>query len=127
MLGPRLDAFNEWVREQELGDGFRLGVGLSSGPVMSGTVGSARSLDYATVGDTTNTAARLEAMTKETGHALHVADATRMGLVEPADDLVEIGELDVRGKQGRIRVWTLPGEPTDASGPADTEVSTGPR
>jgi adenylate cyclase len=119
MLGPRLEAFNQWVRDQGLGDGFRLGVGLCSGPVMSGTVGSARSLDYATVGDTTNTAARLEAMTKETGHALHLADTTRMALVQPADDLVEIGELDVRGKQGRIRVWTLP---VDASGPADAEV-----
>jgi hypothetical protein len=42
-----------------------------------------------------------------------------MALVEPADDLVEIGELDVRGKQGRIRAWTLP---SHANGPADTEV-----
>ncbi len=71
MLGERLTAFNA-----RAGTSFAMGVGLASGPVMSGTVGSARRVEYATVGDTTNTAARLEAYTKETGHALHVADST---------------------------------------------------
>ena len=68
----RLDEFNAWMREGGLGDGFKMGIGLHSGPVMSGNVGSARRLEYAAIGDTTNTAARLEAMTKGTPYQLYV-------------------------------------------------------
>ncbi len=62
----RLPAFNAWLREQGFGDGFRMGIGLNSGAVMSGNVGSERRLEYTAIGDTTNTASRLEGMTKGT-------------------------------------------------------------
>jgi adenylate cyclase len=107
MLHSRLPRFNEWVKESGLGDGFRMGIGLSSGPIMSGTVGSERRLEYTTVGDTTNTASRLEAMTKNTPHPILIADSTRRSLRYPAEDLVFVDELDVRGKRSRVRLWTL--------------------
>ncbi len=66
----RMEGFNAWLREQELNDGFKMGIGLNSGPVMSGNVGSERRLEYTALGDTTNTAARLEGMTKGTPHQL---------------------------------------------------------
>ena len=53
MPTSRLPGFNGWLRENGLGDGFRMGIGISSGPIMSGTVGSERRLEYTTVGDTT--------------------------------------------------------------------------
>jgi adenylate cyclase len=107
MLHVRLPQFNEWLKEGGLGEGFRMGLGLSSGPMMSGTVGSARRLEYTTVGDTTNTASRLEAMTKETPHSILIADSTRCALQTQPEDLVFVDELDVRGKQSRVRLWTL--------------------
>ena len=54
-----------------------MGLGLNSGFVMSGNVGSERRLEYTAIGDTTNTAARLEGMTKGTPHMLFLADDTR--------------------------------------------------
>ena len=107
MLHSRLPHFNKWLRDNGLGEGFRMGIGLSSGPIMSGTVGSERRLEYTTVGDTTNTASRLEAMTKNTPHPILIADSTRRALRQPVDDLVFVDELDVRGKQSRVRLWTL--------------------
>jgi adenylate cyclase len=107
MLESRLPGFNGWLKENGLGDGFRMGIGLSSGPIMSGTVGSERRLEYTTVGDTTNTASRLEAMTKNTPYSIFIADSTRRCLREPAEDLVFVDELDVRGKRSRVRLWTL--------------------
>jgi class 3 adenylate cyclase/CheY-like chemotaxis protein len=95
------------ARENGLGDGFRMGIGLSSGPIMSGTVGSERRLEYTTVGDTTNTAARLEAMTKNTPYPIFIADSTRRSLRQPPEDLVFADELDVRGKRSKVRLWTL--------------------
>ena len=74
---------------------------------MSGTVGSSRRLEYAAVGDTTNTAARLESMTKRTPHSILISESTRRLLRQPSDDLVCVGEVDVRGKRSKISVWTL--------------------
>ena len=65
------------LREQGFGDGFRMGIGLNSGPFMSGNVGSEQRLEYTAIGDTINTASRLEGMTKGTPYALYVADSTR--------------------------------------------------
>jgi adenylate cyclase len=103
----RLEGFNAWLREQELGDGFKMGIGLNSGPVMSGHVGSERRLEYTAIGDTTNTAARLEGMTKGTPYQLYVADSTYTLLGEPPTDLEDTGEHEVRGREARIRLWAL--------------------
>jgi adenylate cyclase len=107
MLGERLPRFNGWLRENRFGEGFDMGVGVNSGPVMSGTVGSTRRLEYAAVGDTTNTASRLEAMTKGTPHSILIAESTRELLRRRQDDLIFVNELDIRGKQARIKAWTL--------------------
>ena len=85
-----------------------MGIGLNSGTVMSGQVGSTRRIEYTAIGDTTNTAARLEGMTKGTGHELFVSDSTRAALVRPSTDLELVGEREVRGRTHTIKVWTLP-------------------
>jgi adenylate cyclase len=107
MLDVRLPRFNEWIRSQGLGDGFRMGIGLNSGHVMSGHVGSERRVEYAAVGDTTNTASRIEALTKGTRHQLLLSDSTREALVEPADDLVFVDEVEIRGRLARMKLWGL--------------------
>lgn len=103
----RLEGFNGWLREQGLGDGFKMGIGLNSGPVMSGHVGSERRLEYTAIGDTTNTAARLEGMTKGTPYQLYVADSTFALLSQRPSDLSDAGEHEVRGREARIRLWAL--------------------
>jgi adenylate cyclase len=123
MLHTRLPDFNGWLQESSLGDGFRMGIGLSTGPIMSGTVGSERRLEYTTVGDTTNTASRLEAMTKGTPHSILIADSTRRSLRRQAEDLVFVDELHVRGKQSKVRLWTL--AERSASNTGIGEVRTG--
>jgi len=94
-----------------------MGIGLNSGPVMSGNVGSERRLEYTALGDTTNTAARLEGMTKGTPHQLYVADSTKQLLTRPADDLIAVGEAEVRGRKAKVRLWSL----TDRPEPAPTD------
>jgi class 3 adenylate cyclase len=46
-------------------------------------------------------------MTKNTPYSIFIADSTRRALREPAEDLVFVDELDVRGKRSRVRLWTL--------------------
>ena len=107
MLTLRLPRVNAWLREQGMSDGFRMGIGLNSGPFMSGNVGSERRLEYAAIGDTTNTAARLEGMTKGQTHFLFFSDTTREALTNDVDDLVFVDEFEVRGRQGKVRIWSV--------------------
>ena len=107
MLFERLPKFNESLGADGLGDGFRMGIGLNSGPVMSGNVGSKRRVEYAAVGDTTNTAARLEALTKDTPHQLLLSEETRSRLIAEVPDLTPVDELAVRGREQSVRAWTL--------------------
>jgi class 3 adenylate cyclase len=88
---------------------FDMGIGINTGDVMSGNVGSQRRLEFTAIGDTTNTAARLETMTKGTPHQVFLSDSTRSALAAVPDDLASVGELEVRGRSGRLEVWTLAG------------------
>ncbi len=115
MIGGRLDAFNAWIAEHGHDHTFVMGVGLNSGPVMAGNIGSEQRVEYTALGDTTNTASRLEGMTKGSGHMLFVADSTRERLRHPPDDLVLVGELEVRGRLAAVPVWTIA---TERQGPA---------
>jgi adenylate cyclase len=106
MAGPALDRVNALLAAR--GDEpFRIGIGLSSGPVMAGNVGSQRRMEYSTIGDTTNTAARLESMTKGSGHAIFLSDTVRTMLTRSRDDLVHVDRMEVRGKDEAVTVWSV--------------------
>jgi adenylate cyclase len=107
MLEVRLPSYNETLRAQGFERGFKMGIGLNSGPFMSGNVGSERRLEYTAIGDTINTASRIEGMTKGTPYALYLADSTREALTRPVDDLVYIDEMPVRGRSHPIKLWSL--------------------
>ncbi|HSI81458.1 MAG TPA: adenylate/guanylate cyclase domain-containing protein [Solirubrobacterales bacterium] len=104
MLEVRLPEFNAWLSEQGI-EPFQMGIGLNTGPVMAGNVGSEKRLEYTAIGDTVNTAARLEGMTKETSHQLFVAGSTRDRLVA-ADGLTYVDDLEIRGRREKVAVWS---------------------
>lgn len=124
MLGERLPRFNEWALESGVAEPFRMGVGLNSGPVMSGNVGSTRRLEYTAVGDTTNTASRLEGMTKDAGTPVLISDATKDALRAGGSALTYVGELELRGRATRLKAWTLTNDrgAGDIAGPAGTST-----
>ncbi len=103
----RLGSFNSWLADRGHATAFRMGVGVASGPVMSGQVGSSRRVEYTALGATTNLASRLEAMTKELGVQVLVAEATSACLVARSPVLREIGVHQVRGHSRPLRLWTL--------------------
>ncbi len=108
MLEVRLPSFNQWLEEREIASGFYMGIGLNSGDVISGNVGSANRMEYTALGDTTNTAARLQGMTKGTPHSVFISDTTVQLLQQDLDDLVFVDEMEVRGRQAKVKLWSLP-------------------
>jgi adenylate cyclase len=107
MLTTRLPRFNTWLGEQDLGSGFRMGIGLNSGHVMSGNVGSERRVEYTAVGDATNVAARIEQYTKGTPHQLLLSGTTKEALTAPPDDIVYVEEVELRGRKANITIHSL--------------------
>lgn len=96
-----LDELNETIAE-EAGAPIRIGIGIHSGPLVLGRIGESRSAALTVIGRTVNTAARLEALTKDKGCQLiasldvikladldhfgfTVESATIRGLEEPLD------------------------------------------
>lgn len=106
MAGPRLGSFNDWLRSQGLGTGFAMGVGVASGPFMSGNVGSEQRLEYTAIGDPINLASRLQTLTKDHPHAVLISDATA-SLLGSDERLVRVGESEIRGRSQRTLLWTL--------------------
>jgi adenylate cyclase len=107
ILEVRLPRFNAWFVEQGYGHELRIGIGINSGPFLAGNVGSETRLEYTAMGDTINTASRLEAMTKTEDFYMLASQSTHDALVHPVDDLVEVGEVAIRGRQGSIRIWSI--------------------
>ena len=107
ILLERLPRVNQWMRDQGYGDGFRMGIGLNSGSIMSGNIGSERRMEYTTIGDTVNTASRLEGLTKGTPFPLFISETTRDLLRHEPEDLHYVAELEVRGRSEKVNVWSL--------------------
>ena len=106
MAGPTLTEFNDWLRAEGKGDGFRIGVGLNSGAVMAGNVGSEKRLEYTVIGDTTNTASRIESLTKGTPHMIMLAESTRaMMMLGEQPELQRIDSVEVKGRREEVVIY----------------------
>jgi adenylate cyclase len=123
MIGPRLQRFNDWLTEQGHDSGFRMGVGLNSGTVMAGNVGAAQRVEYTAIGDTTNTASRLEGLTKGTPYMLFLSDSTRAALHEIPDDLVFVDHFEIRGRAAKMAVYSIPDPKGGYDGPTHSSVA----
>lgn len=86
------------------GDDVEIGIGLHTGPVMLGTIGSEERLDTGVLGDTVNTAARLQELTKEHGHAIIASGATVAALDVSGTAL---GDVELRGKSEPLKIYGL--------------------
>ena len=81
-------------------------IGISSGQMVTGNMGSEARMNYTMMGDNVNTAARLESSAKQYGIYIQIADST----YQPVKDRMVVRDLDnvkVLGKEEPVKVWEL--------------------
>jgi adenylate cyclase len=89
-------------------------VGINSGPGLAGNLGSSRRFDYSVIGDTTNTAARLEGLNKMLGTSILVAESVLEKCVDPERFLKRrMGSYVLKGRRNAIRVYEILGYADD--------------
>jgi class 3 adenylate cyclase/tetratricopeptide (TPR) repeat protein len=94
------------------GQPIRARMGLNTGLVVVGSLGDHIATDFTAIGDTTNVAARLQALA-DPGDVL-ISDATAR-LVSGYVRLEPLGEVDLRGKSGAVRAHRVVGPGTRRS------------
>lgn len=90
-------------------------IGLCTGPAVVGNMGSKNRMDYTMMGDTVNTAARLEGVNKVYATFTMIADETFKGIGQRVKTR-EIDAINVVGKAEPVAVYEILGYPEDIDG-----------
>lgn len=91
-----------------------LGIGVSSGPVFAGQLGSSSRFEYTVIGDAVNEAARLTELAKAVPSRILASDAAVSGALRGERAFwTEHGALELRGRQEPTPTWTAGPEPQD--------------
>ena len=109
-MRQRLKEFNERRIVQEQPQ-IKIGIGISSGEVVSGNIGSRKRMDYTVIGDGVNLSSRLEGTTKEYNCDIILSEFT----YQLCSDRVIVRELDkirVKGKHQAVKIYELIGDRT---------------
>ncbi|GAB4355149.1 MAG: adenylate/guanylate cyclase domain-containing protein [Methylohalobius crimeensis] len=111
-MGRKLEALNRDWRQQGL-PSIGMRIGIHTGPMVAGSLGSRDRLEYTVIGDTVNTAARLESFNKnffpECGWRILVGEST-WGYVAHHFETEPVGAVSLKGKDKKITIYRVLGE-----------------
>ena len=88
---------------------IKVGIGLNTGEVVVGNMGSNQRFDYSVLGDAVNLAARLEGQSKNYGVQIVLGEETAKNM-DKDFAMIELDEIAVKGKQDAVKIYTSLGQ-----------------
>ena len=99
---------NDWQLDNRFGDKFEIGIGINTGQVFIGMLGSAQRINYTVIGDDVNLAARLQDKTKDLDWPILISATTR-SLIDPYFYTESTGFHPIKGKAEPVEIYRLKG------------------
>jgi class 3 adenylate cyclase len=93
---------------------LKIGIGVNSGEMIVGHMGSPRLIDYTVLGDNVNVASRIEGLNKQFGTDIIISEST-YEQVKDIVDVEDMGYTHIKGKAKEIRVYSVIDLKPDAS------------
>ena len=92
--------------QERYGNSVNFGIGLNCGEAVVGNIGCEFRMDYTAIGDTVNTAARLEANAK--AEEVLISEYV-YEIIKDRISAEEVGEIPLKGKSNKIMVYRVTG------------------
>ena len=100
-----LDRFNKEIQKEGIPP-FGMGLGINTGSVVVGNMGSSQRFDYTCLGDSVNLASRLEGQSKPYGVRLVLGPRTAEA-VKAEYPVIELDNIAVKGKKEGVKIYTV--------------------